>query len=372
MASQKSQQDLIALRSAVETTSSLLDQIQQSAAANSEEVIKSEVNAIDLAHDTASLIRAQITKLSLLIINKPFTASEITRILRYLIEGPLPGLSSAVQRCTAAKYTKCMSTELQWRAGRVFTELAAFSKAIPLDGNILTNDEKNGTSRTRGKGSLASTGVVWEACDAVMELKSLGVAGLVVKKAEGYRDLLKDALEELQEWGEEEDDEDKGLEDSGDDEDGVSRQEEIDKLFGSQRHIPLEDPDKIRPRLDSSQKRLRLIITMYTAVVKRRFKTLPRVPLAEPHAEPTAKLNGDPGIVSRLDEVLAIMKKIPETTDDLASAFYDLDGKEIDTRMDDCFLQGFAAAEFLATNWDGQKDEFSTWVGLSVKWMKPD
>ena len=74
------------------------------------------------------------------------------------------------------------------------------------------------------------------------------------------------------------------------------------------------------------------------------------------------KSSEDPGIIKCLDELISLLKKIPDLTDDLASAFYDLDGKEIDQRMDECFLTGFSAAAVLILNWEGQKDEFTTWV----------
>jgi hypothetical protein len=101
---------------------------------------------------------------------------------------------------------------------------------------------------------------------------------------------------------------------------------------------------------------------MYEAVVKRRFKTLPHLPHPELLPELRAKSQDDPGIASCLDEVLDVMKRIPDITDELASAFYDLDATEIDKRMDQCFFTGFAVAELLIKNWEGQKDEFSTWV----------
>jgi hypothetical protein len=183
-----------------------------------------------------------------------------------------------------------------------------------------------------------------------------------LEKAEEYRDLLKDALEELQEWGEEESDGEEHEEGSADPSEEISAQDAVDNMFASQRHISSEDPEKIRPRLESSQKRMRLVITMYTAVIKRRFKTLPYLPHPELPLELKEKSKGDPGIISCLDEVLDVMKRIPGIADELASAFYELDGKEIDGRMDECFFTAFAAAELLVTNWEGQKDEFSTWV----------
>ncbi|KAF7913827.1 uncharacterized protein EAF01_000233 [Botrytis porri] len=366
--------DLALLESTVESIKNLILQLQASAKApedvkegswteKKEQPEHADVNAIDLAHDSASLIKAHSTKLSLLIINKPFTPSAISKILRELVSGPLPGLASAVEICHAAKYTKAMSEELKWRVNKVLTELSTLIEAIPLDGNILSDDKKNGTGKSSGKGSLASTGVVWDACDSVMGLKTLGVAGLAMKKAVEYRDLVKDALEELQAWAEEESDDEDEDENSGDEDDGSKDPQDIvDDLFGSQPHIPKDDPEKIREKLESSTKRLRLIILMYQAVEKRRFKTLPYLPHPELPTQLKEKSSEDPGIVECLDEVLVRMKKITNLTDDLASAFYDLDSSAIDKLMDETWFTGFATVELLIKDWEGQKDDFTTWA----------
>ena len=353
----KEEQDLATLKANVSTASALIAQLQSTIPGTRSK--SDDVHALDLAHDCASLIRAHTTKLSLLIINKPFTPTAVSTVLRELVAGPVPGLASAIELCDGDKYTKVMSTELQYRAKRVLLDLGTLVAAIPLDGKILSDDAKNGTGTEKGKGSLAVTGTVWESCDSVIDLKKLGVAGLIMQKAEEYRELLKDALEELQEWAEEESD--------GEDEEAVdgeadAAQAEVDNIFGSQRHIPSDDPESIRPRLESSMKRLRLLILMYQAVTKRRFKTLPPLPHPGLLPELKAKSDEDPGVVSCLDKVLDVMKKIPDITDELASAFYELDTKEIDKRMDQCFFTGFAVAELLIKNWEGQKDEFSTWV----------
>lgn len=393
----KAEQDLSALRATVATTLSLISKLQESSTtvhdapdAEDSKVDETDstatkspnLNVLDLAHDAASLIRAHSTKLSLLIINKPFTATAVSKVLRELASGPLPGLATAVELCDPEVYTMVMRLELQWRVKRVFAELAVLIREIPLDGQILSVDQKNGTGSTVGKGSLASTGVVWETCDSVIALKSMGIAGLVIHKAEQYRDTLKDALEELKEWGEEEDDEDEDEDEDADenDEDAESSSEEakendipnaaqdaIDTLFASQRHIPRDDPDKVRDRLDSALKRLKLITLMFQAVAKRRFKTLPTLPHPALPAELAAKSNADPGIIRCLDAVMKVMKKIPDVADEMANAFYELDNKEIDRRMDECFFTGFATAELLVKNWEGEKDDFSTWVSLGCR-----
>ncbi|KAE9377365.1 hypothetical protein N431DRAFT_502030 [Stipitochalara longipes BDJ] len=366
--STKEEQDLAALKANVSTASTLIAQLQSTAPAiQSKSHNDVKVNALDLAHDSASLIRAHTTKLSLLIINKPFTPTAVSTVLRELVARPIPGLATAIEICTADRYTKAMSTELQYRAKKVLVDLGTLVAAIPLDGKILSDDAKNGTGTEKGKGSLAVTGTVWESCDGVIGLKKLGVAGLAIQKVEGYRDLLKDALEELQEWAEEESDEEDEEASEGEKD---AAQAEVDNIFGSQRHIPSDDPESIRPMLESSMKRLRLLVLMYQAVIKRRFKTLPPLPHPELPPELKARSYEDPGVVSCLDEVLDVMKKIPDITDELASAFYELDVKEIEKRMDQCFFTGFAVAELLIKNWEGQKDEFSTWAAKFQLAMK--
>ncbi|RFU33523.1 hypothetical protein B7463_g2801, partial [Scytalidium lignicola] len=351
--------DLEALKFTLSTATALIAQLQSGLSESKrgdalQTTSPGSVNALDLAHDSASLVRAHSTKLSLLIINEPFTPTAIIKVIQELLASPLPGLASAIELCDPEKYTKAMSEELKWRGKKIFSEINSLVKHIPLDGKILSNNQKNA-----GNGSLSTTGAVWEACDAVMELKSIGVGGLFVKRAEQYRDLIKDAMEELQGWGEESDDvDDAEYDDEEDETNHNSAQAAVDNLLDSQAHIPADDHDKIRPRLDTSLRRLKLITLLYQAVVKRRFKTLP--PLVRPAEDSKAK--GESVNVVYLDKVLNIMKKIPDITDELANAFYELDASEIDARMDECFFSGFMISELLSDNWEGKKDEFSTWV----------
>ncbi|KAH8803192.1 hypothetical protein F5884DRAFT_861523 [Xylogone sp. PMI_703] len=358
--------DLEALKFTLSTATALIAQLQSGISENNrgnapQSASQGTLSALNLAHDAASLIRAHSTKLSLLIINEPFTPTAITKVLRELLASPLPGLASAIELCAPEKYTKAMSEELKWRGKKVFSEIDSLVKQIPVDGKILKGSQKNGGGLS-GKGSLATTGAVWEACDAVMELKSIGVGGLFVKRAEQYRDLIKDAMEELQEWGEEADESDADANYSDDEQeaDHDSAQAAVDALLGSQAHIPAEDPNKIRPRLETSLRRLKLMTLLYQAVVKRRFKTLPLLPLKEPAEDSkTTKKSLD---AEYLDRVLGIMKKIPDNTDELANAFYELDASAIDACMDECFLSGFLLSELLSDNWEGKKDEFSKWA----------
>ncbi|KAI1841023.1 hypothetical protein JX266_012804 [Neoarthrinium moseri] len=341
------------------------------------------IDALSLAHDSATLIRAHATKLSLLIINEPFTPSAIVKVLQELVAGPIPGIASAVQVCDAERHTAVARQDLAWRCYRVLKELRGLVDVIPLDGKVLSAEKKDGAGGD--KGSITLTGVVWAACDDVILLKNMGVASLLVKKVQQYRDTLQDVLDELKEWKEEGEEEQVGGEGDGEgDEDGVeyvtsqldtthlSAQDMLDDLM-STRHIPRDDPDKIRERLDSCLRRLRLTTLLYAAIVKRRLKVLPPLPLPLPPAGVDAGTPAPAPVTQRVDEVMATLKRIPEHFNEVACSFYELEPDAIDRTMDSCFFDAFAASEMLAKPWQGEKDEFTEWVGkfqASIK--KPD
>ncbi|KAL6870376.1 hypothetical protein J3F83DRAFT_736068 [Trichoderma novae-zelandiae] len=399
---------LESLDSLVRTACALLKQLQdvlgeirnnpQAAAssppATSSSASPSPLDALALARDSATLIRAHATKVSLLLINEPFTPSAVSSVLRELVAGPVPGLVASVQACDPDGYTLVFRNELAWRCQRVLAELADLVQRIPRDGKVLRK-EREGFGAA-GKGSIASTGVLWAACDKVGSLADGGVGGFFVDKMNEWKDTLNDIMEEMKEWGDEEpdedededDDEDEDEDDDDEDEDGVSdladqvasthisTQTMLDDLMSAHRSIPATDPDRIRPRLESSLRRLRLVILLYQAITKRRIKKLP--PLSPKitttnnnddnsndkvnGSSSSNKVNKEAKVPRRLDDLSALLQKLPDRFGDLACAFYELRPTEIDDAMDRCFLDAFAVSELLAEGWDGQRDEFSDWT----------
>ncbi|KAM0550718.1 hypothetical protein ACHAPJ_008783 [Fusarium lateritium] len=344
------------LETLVATASALIEQLQSnlteiqrnpSTSLNSSAETK-DIDALALARDCSSLIRAHGTKISLLVINEPFTPSAISTVVRELVKGPIPGLATAAQACESQLYTSVVRKELAYRAYKVLAELGKLLQRIPKDGKVLS-----GGGKDSGKGSLALTGMLWSACDDVIGLSNMGVGGFFVKKAEEWRDTLKDVMEELKEWGEEEDDEEDedDVDDLADqlDNTSLSKQDMLDDLMNSPSAIPRSDPDKIRQRLDSSLKRLRMVVLLYQAISKRRFKKLPK---------DTTKAD----MPSKLDRTAGVLETLPDKFGDLAGAFYELDPEEIDRLMDDCFESAVGMSEVLKLGWDGEKDEFSEWT----------
>ncbi|KAM0276165.1 hypothetical protein ACHAQH_007017 [Verticillium albo-atrum] len=320
----------------------------------------SQIDALALARDSATLIRAHSTKISVLIINEPFTPSAIIKVLRELIGSAIQGIASAAQACTADRYTSTVRKDLAWKSYTVLKELRELIQKIPTDGRILTGDKKSGAVSKTGRGSIVATGTLWAACDEVTRFCNAGVGGCFINKVEEFRATLKDVMEELKEWGDEtpddDDDEDDTAGDAEDNDSGLgsmmpSAQELVDDIMGAQQAIPRDDPDKIRDRLDSCLKRLRLTTLLYQAIVKRRLKILPSLPT-----------DSSSDIPKRLDDVMKSLRKLPSQFDDLAGAFYELDPEEIDSSMDQCFLGVRAISDLMKKPWDKERDEFTEWA----------
>ncbi|KLO81907.1 uncharacterized protein Y057_7220 [Fusarium fujikuroi] len=330
-----------ALATLIATATTLLEQLQstlttiqrnpQTPTTPSSSAETTSINALSLARDTSLLIRAHSTKISLLIINEPFTPSAISTVVRELIKD---------------LYTSVVRKELAYRCQKVLVELWGLLKRVPDDGKVIPSVERSGS-----KGSLVLTGKLWDACDEVVKLADLGVGGFYVRKAEEWRDTLKDVMEELKEWGEEEDEDEDEVDGLADDMNNTSLtdQEMVDDLMNSSSAIPKSDPDKIRPRLDSTLKRLRMIVLLYQAISKRRFKKLPK-----------DTTTGD--IPSKLDKAASVLETLPHKFGDLAGAFYELDAEEIDSLMEDCFESAVGVSEVLKLGWEGESDEFSEWM----------
>lgn len=328
------------------------------------------IDAIALARNSASLIRAHSTKLSLVLINEPFTPSAIIQVIRDLTGGPVPTLAASIDACHPHRYTATYRRELTLRCRAVLQELAQLLQSVPRDGKSLAGSEQGFSSEAKGgKGSIALTGVLWAACDETVGLANKGVGGFFVNKIEEWRDTLKDVMGELKEWGEEEpDEEDDEDEDDSDDQAGEadgeqdSAQDMLDDLMNSHRTISRTDPDKIRPRLETSLKRIRLVTILYQAIIKRRIKKLPAIPDDAPSSPPSPADATIKAIPQRLDEVAKLLVQLPDRFGDLACAFYELDKGEIDQIMDRCFLDAFAASEILGRSWEGGRDEFTEWT----------
>ena len=225
-----------------------------------------------------------------------------------------------------------------------------------------------GPSEAERRDVLAATGMVWDVCDRVLRLCDGGVVELVLKKAQQLRAVLLDAVEEMKEWGEDvasdsEEEEDKA-EGSGGEDDGFGDE---DDFFGANNKIGKGDVE-LKVLLDRSVKKLKMVAIMYQAVGKRRLNTFPAVRGSNPAS--AVAMDGGDGIdtpAQRLDKLMHILKTIPESVDDLASTFYELEQEEAEVALKKVCDEAKSAVQMMEKSWTGTDDEFTAWA---AKWTQ--
>lgn len=315
-------------------------------------------NPLHVLRDSATLLKAHTTKLALLLINKPFTPTAVTAVLRDATQTCLPAMMSAVELCRPDIWGVFLHHHVVAKVRTVMREMLSF-----LDEVLDVAREED--SSNHSKDTLASTGVLWDACDALIQLEKTGIAGLAVLKAQELRDTINDAIQELKEWEEgdgDEDDDDSEDDNDDDDDDADSTtsspqhsrddQDEFDDIFSAANSLPKNRPD-LKQRLNTSADKLKKIQFLYAAITKRRLKTFtPEVA--------SKKVN-----ILTLDKLMHLLKELPESVDDLANAFYELDAQQIDAILATCVENACSAADLLKTDWNGKDDEFTAWV---TKW----
>lgn len=347
-----------ALDDLITSTLALLQQFATSLSPSSDRPettpIEDPPNPLRILGDSARLVKAHTTKLGLLAINKPFTPSAITKVLKELSATCLPAMMSAVQICEQEKtvWGSFLRREVELRVLRVFKELQSLLHELQA---IAAGAEQTGRRDT-----LSSTGVVWESCDAVIDLEKLGLGGLALQKAEQYRDTIKDAIEELKEWAEGEDLEHEGQGDALlDDEDEAvdGDKDSLDDIFNAANSMPKDRPELVA-LADQADKKLKKVAILYEALIKRRIKTFQRE--SEGGSSDTRRR------VERLDDLMLRLKRLPHLVDELASCFYDLDEEKTKAALQRAVDEAKAAAAGMRNGWRGGEDAFTEWI---IKWQ---
>ena len=348
--------DLRALNDLISSTFALLNQFNTALnpttsekIADTAKRIENPPNPLHVLSDSAKLIKAHTTKLSLLAINKPFTPSAIVKVLKELSATCLPAMMSAVQICEQenAVWSGIMNIEVQARVRRVFKEMEM------LLGEVRSIAAGNEIGVRRD--SLSSTGIVWESCDALIELEQLGLAGLVSQKAEQYRETIKDAIQELQEWVEGDDLDSEGRTDGladSDDEGVDGDKDSIEDIFNAANSMPKDRPD-LKALVEEADGKLKKIAILYQALGKRRVRTFK-------HSLDAIEDNANS--VSRLDELMVHLRKIPHQVDEFASNLYDLDESTARATLKRSVDEAKAVCKVTELDWNGEEDTFTEWL----------
>jgi hypothetical protein len=305
-------------------------------------------NALALLASAATLTKAQVTKLSLLALNKPFSPREIAFVLKKLSSECMPALVIAAQLCLPTQYGHCVWKAVCSGVEDGLRELAGLVHDVPVD--------ERGVERARGRDTLGNTGVLWGVCDGLIALGEEGVRGVAGKRVEESRGLVVDAVGELEGWLEDGADDlaerVEGLELEGDED-----EDEDEDMFGEAKPAS----KAIRLLGKKSVEVLKLLALLYPALVKRRVKRFPEI-----HAK--VEVDGFPStrLIEELDGLVESTHKLSEDADELAGALYAGDEGVVEERLKTLRAETRRVAERYRKTWEGGEDEFSAWVG---KWM---
>jgi len=163
----------------------------------------------------------------------------------------------------------------------------------------------------------------------------------------------------LKEWAEEEDEEDEGYTSDED----ANNANELEGMFeAGNKHS--SGSKELKELLVEVLKKLKLVQTLYQALGKRRLKVLPAV---QQNQSSSADDSGRWQLITCLDSLMETLKQIPDSVDDLASAFYDLDKDQATKLYSKILKDARAAASSMQKDWNGAEDTFTQW---STKWLE--
>ncbi|KAB8748954.1 hypothetical protein FH972_026505 [Carpinus fangiana] len=339
------------LRKSAESLSTLLDRfitvLDSKDAPPSINIPADAPDPLNILHDASKLLKALTTKLSLLIINKPFTPSAIRTIITDISGTCIPAMMSAAEICNPAKYGEILHENVRSRLRKLFKELQSMMKEV--QSSIDAPDTAGSSNTEARKDQLASTGVVWAACDSLVLLKQVGLAGLVEAKVQEYKELIEDAIQELKDWSED-------VEDEGFEEEGLGSDDEgaDDDMFGVTQQLPADRKD-LKEAVDKCIRKLKVTTSLYPAVTKKRIKTIEMAP----------------GNMERIDKLVRLLRRISVETDDLAGAFYDLDIEAVNLRIQKIEATGRETAKVARQDWKEDDDDFTQCICGSLADDKP-
>jgi hypothetical protein len=362
----------------ISTTLSLLDQFQATLASPTTATAEATqpqttakdadadaaANALPLLSNSAAALKAQVTKLSLLAITAPFTHSAVNTVLRACNESVLPSLVTAALLVTPAGYTKAFHSEVLVLVKTVLVEFATLVRDVKGISETKDSAKKEDPkkkeeeiSKTEKDAITVAVGRVWDACDTVSEVANKGVVGFVMRRVEQWRDLVKDAVQELEDWDPEEDDdffdELMGEEKDPGSDDGSDEDDEDE-----------EDIAALQEQKKSTLRFIKPIAQVYPAVLTYRLKNAGNKPLAS-----TAG-------IAKLESLMLNLQSVPDQVDEVAGALYESNWAKAAVHLKKAKKNAAQAVNSVTSPWnvtqsaDGEEqpgDKFTAW---SKTWLK--
>lgn len=257
---------------------------------------------LPLLSAAAKSLKAQVTKLSLLAITPPFTPSATVDILSVINHSILPALITAALLMKAEKFTDQFRREAFLLTKMTLRELEGLVKLLERRNDREVRSVEVDVAEEK-ENVTEATGRVWDGCDALVRHADEGVTGFVVKQAGQYLALVKDAVEELEEW------------EPGEDEDGYGGLIESDEDDSQNLTDGQADKESTAELASCRVKALavlrRIPMSLHAVIKNRLQRTLP------------ADLGNQD--VKKLETILEQYKLISSAIDDAAGTLYEGD-----------------------------------------------
>lgn len=348
------------------TTLALINQFQSaftSPSGNPPASDSSQKDALPLLSASSEALKSQVTKLSLLTINTPFTPSAISTVLSALNESVIPSLVTATLLVTPSEYTKAFHAEIQNLSKFVLKDLSSLVEEVQ---NVAKKKEQAKTdgqkeselSQPEKDVITVATGRVWDSCDSLYDVAAKGVVGYVIRRVEEWRDIVKDAVKEIEEWDPDEDDGDffeEFMGENGNESGGGQSEDSDDKEE--------EDNAALHAHKKSTLRVLKPIAQVFPAISTHRLKNAGNVP--------SSSVTG----IGKLETLISDLQCIPDYIDEVAGALYEADLEKSDQYLQKAKSYATKAIDTVALPWgaaanegtqDGT-DKFRVW---SKTWLK--
>lgn len=323
---------------------------------------------LPLLSSSATVLKSQVTKLSLLAINPPFTPSAVVKVISELNESVLPSLVTASLLITPETFTRVFHNEANVLVKTTLRELSVLLGGIKA---IAITEGKNIDAKQ--KDSLTgSTGRIWESCDELVDASQQGIIAVVIKKTEQLRDTVKDAIDELEEWDPENDDDDDDafwdLLGEGDNDLEGTPTEKGKSKDGEESEDAKRDIEGLQEHKKYALRIFKPVFKIYPGIIADRLKKTTISP--EPSAPSSIHIR-------ILNDLTLNLQKIPDTIDEAVGALYDADIKRSEILVEEVKKFAVKALEISALSWDQdnrdagessqqgiekEEDNFKVWV----------
>ena len=318
-------------------------------------------NPLNVLKDACEILKARATTLSLLIINQPFSPRAITEVLSAINNSCLVTLSSSFNLCQGDRYTEFLRRFMRASLLTIYIEVQNLIEYIsPKPQGHLFRDKV-----------FLSAGILSTTAEKLIVIGESGIVQEATFNVKEYQVLFQDAIDELEQWDPDDDDEFKSLAFGGDSDDEEESDQDQEKTViftpgtsedeGLEKQMQQLDLNPMIGLKATVLRHMRFVRLLYPALLKHRIQNFPTITaLTEEKDLPS------PNDIKLFDETIQTIQDFGAEADEIAGALYNADEEEVITRVSALINKAKACAKITQLGYDGKEDAFTAWAG---KWI---